>query len=376
MAYLLHEVQSHQDLKDWVRFPYDLYRGDSYFIPQIYSDEVAFFSKKNPVYEVVKQRMFLVKDGQKIVGRISGVIHSLEEPKIGYRRGRFGWIEMIHDYEVARILLDACKNWFLSEGCKEMTGPHGFSDLDSEGLLVEGFEELPTIAASYNPPYYQNFIEKYGFQKQADYIEFRVKLPEEEPKFLARALKSSAESPYRVKNCQTKKELFGYASKFWHALEASFAHLYGVTPLTDKQMAYYTEKYFNFLDPRYVHLAFDQNDNIVGFFITMPNLSRAFQKAKGKLFPFGFLHLLRGMNQPDTVDFLLAGVDPSCPNSPLVITLMSLSVYRHLKSKGIQYIETNRELEENTAVTKIWSRFDSRQHRRSRMYGMNLATPS
>lgn len=375
MTYSLIEVDwnNRKAVKKWVTFPYNFYRGDKYYIPQLIPDELDFFSPKNPVYQVAKQKLFLVQEGEKTVGRIAAIIHSLEEKKLGYRRGRFGWIEMIDNFEVTKLLLDACQNWFRSESCKEMTGPHGFTDLDPEGLLIEGFNELPTIAASYNPPYYAGLIEKYGLTKQADYIEFRVKVPAEEPKYLTRVVKTLKEnSQYRPITCKSKKELLKYVPQFWVALEETFAHLYGVTPLTPAQQDYYTKKYFGLLDPKYVHFVLDQKDEMVAFFITMPNLSEAFQKAKGHILPFGFIHLLKGMRRPDVVDFLLAGVKPSVPNSPMITALMSLNVFKMLRENGIKYIETNHELEDNTAVTKLWSRFESRMHRRTRLYKLPL----
>lgn len=364
------KIEDGAGLKKFVKFQHELYRNHPNFVPPLIADEIDFLSSRNPVFEVVKQQLFIVERDGKVVGRISAHTHSLEQKKLGRKRGRFGWFDCIDDPQVARTLLDAAKHWLIAEGCVEMTGPHGFSDLDNEGLLIEGFNEVPTIAGSFHAPYHQKFVEDYGFQKEVDYLEYRFAFPDQEPKAFKR-FREMQSPDYRVHVCKTTKELLKYVPSFWRALDDAFSHLYGVTPLTEKQQQYYTKKNFSLLDPKYIHFVLDKNDEVIGFFITMPNLSKAFQKAKGRLFPTGVFHLFRGMKKADTVDFLLAGVR-SGHSSPLIATLMAISVYDACKAMGIKYCETNRELETNTDVTRIWSRFDPRQHRRSRMYRLPL----
>jgi hypothetical protein len=367
------EVKSKGDLKDWIGFQLDHYKDNKFFIPQMWMDELKLYDpEKNPVFKVAKMKQFLARRDGKPVGRISGIIHSLEEQKLGVKRGRFGWFESIDDQEVASALLDSVKQWLVEEKCVEMTGPHGFTDLDAEGLLVDGFEEIPTISGSYNYPYYSDLIEDYGFQKDVDYIEYRAKLPDEFPLLdrMSEKLNDPDEDLYVLK-CKNRKELLSHADELWELIESSFDKVYGVTPLTKEQQKFYTDKYFAFLDVDFTHLVYNRQQKLLGFFIGMPNLSRGFKKAKGRLFPFGIFHILLDYRKTRVVDFLLAGVHPDYPSRKIFL-LMVASMYLAYKKRGMHFLETNRELEENTAVTGIWKKFDSRLHRRSRIYKMVL----
>jgi hypothetical protein len=256
-----------------------------------------------------------------------------------------------------------------------MTGPHGFTDLDPEGLLVEGFDAQPTIAGSYNKPYYARLIEALGFEKQIDYIETRIEFPQELPPLFQmiekKVLPAARADGYRLVEGLTKGQVMKYAGQFWEVLEASFEHLYGVTPLDNTQKAFYQKRYFGYIDPRFLQLAVDGAGKLQGFFLGLPSLSRPFQRAKGRLWPLGFLHILRGFKQFDTVDFYFAGVHPHA-NSKKVFPLMALGMWRALKAAGVRYIETNRELETNMAVVNIWSRYNVVNRRRSRIFRKNL----
>jgi hypothetical protein len=367
------EAVSRRDRRAWIAFPYAHYRHDRTFVPPLRADERRLFSSRNPVHEVASSKLFLGRRNGRIVGRVCGIVHRGEEEKLGYRRGRFGWFESVDDRAVAHALLAAVCDWLVAEGCAEMTGPHGFTDLDPEGLLIDGFDELPTIAASYHPPYYRELIESFGLEPTVDYVEFRVVIPEEEPPLFARMRTREGRSPYRVITCRSRREMLRYAPGFWSALEETFAELYGVTPLTRRQQQDYTERYFHMLPPDFVHLAVHEPaDEVVGFFLTMPNLSRAFQKARGRLLPTGFLHIWRGLRACDTLDLLVAGVKRDHPTA-LLTALLAVRVWDMCRRRGIRWAETNHELETNTAVSSIWRHFDSRLHRRTRLYRMPLA---
>jgi hypothetical protein len=371
MSIQVHQVSSRGELKSWVKLPYQLYEGHPYQVPQLFSDELDYFDrKKNPAFEVSDVRLLFASDAGKIVGRLCCIVNTLETEKLGYKRGRFGWFECIDDRGVANSLLDSAADWFRSQGCAEMTGPQGFTDLDPEGLLIEGFDHLPTISGSYNFPYYQRLIEDYGFEKDVDYVEFRSRVPKNS-RMLDRLHKRFArDDAYRVVTCTSRKELLSHATEVWEVLEAAFAGLYGVMPLTQKQKDYYTKKYFGFLDPDFVTLMFSKQGELVGFMIGMPNLSEGFKKARGRLLPFGFLHLIKAYKKPQTVDFLLAGMKQGVPSG--LITFNGLAMIDSLNRRGVSYMETNRELEDNTAVTGIWSKFERVFFRRSRVYRLDL----
>lgn len=370
------EVHGTSDLKKWVELPNALYRGDANYIPQILRQELDLFSPaKNPSFKISKTKLLLARSGERVVGRVCGTIHSLETRKLGYMRGRFGWFESVEDPDVAAALMGHLEKWFIAEGCREMTGPHGFSDLDPEGMLVEGFDALPTIAGSYNKPYYPVLIEALGFQKEVDYIETRLEFPQEMPplfQMIAKKVMPAAEAEgYRLVKGLTKKGVKGYTGQFWDVLEASFEHLYGVTPLTDDQKAFYGKKYFGFIDPRFLQLVVDGSERLQGFFLGLPSLSRSFQRIGGRLYPFGFFHILRGFKRFDTVDFYFAGVHPQA-NVKRILPMMALGMWRALKAANVRYLETNRELETNTTVVNLWSRFAVVNRRRTRVFRKSL----
>jgi hypothetical protein len=372
------EVHEPSDLKKWVDFPNTLYQGDTHYIPQIIRQELEFFSPaKNPSFKISKAKLLLARRGERVVGRVCGIINTAETQKLGYQRGRFGWFECVDDPEAAAALLGHLQRWFAEEGCREMTGPHGFTDLDPEGLLVEGFDAQPTIAGSYNKPYYPALIAALGFRKEVDYIETRLEFPQEMPplfQMIAKKVLPAAEAEgYRLLDGLTKKGVMGYADQFWRVLEASFEHLYGVTPLTDEQKAFYEKRYFGFIDPRFLQLVVDGSGSLQGFFLGLPSLSRSFQRAGGRLLPFGFFHILRGFKRFDTVDFYFAGVHPQA-NVKRIFPMMTLGMWRALKAANVRYLETNRELETNTAVVNIWSRFEVLNRRHTRVFKKDLAS--
>ena len=370
------EVHGTSDLKRWVELPNALYRDDANYIPQILREERDFFSPaKNPSFKISKTKLLLARSGERVVGRICGIIHSLETRKLGYMRGRFGWFESVEDPDVATALMGYLEKWFIAEGCQEMTGPHGFGDLDPEGMLVEGFDALPTIAGSYNKPFYPVMIEAFGFKKDVDYIETRFEFPMEMPSlfqmFAKKVLPAAEAEGYRLLEGLTKKGIKEYSGQFWDLLEASFEHLYGVTPLTDDQKAFYEKKYFGFIDPRFMQLVVDGSGRLQGFFLGLPSLSHSFQRMGGRLYPFGFFHILRGFKHFDTVDFYFAGVHPQA-DVKRILPMMAVGMWRALKAANVRYVETNRELESNTTVVNIWSRFGVVNRRRTRVFRKSL----
>jgi hypothetical protein len=371
------EVQNNSELQKWVDFPIRFYRNDSNYVPQIRREELDFFSAdRNPCFQVAETKLLLVLQNGKSIGRICGIINNLEEEKLGYKRGRFGWFECIDDSHVARDLLGCLQEWFSLEGCREITGPQGFSDLDPEGLLIDGFDAVPTIAGSYNPTYYRRLLEDFGFEKEVDYVEHRVEFPKDSPLFkkLDERVAAAENEGYRLVYLTKKKEILKYVDQWWDLLEASFAHLFGVIPLTDEQKKYYTQKYFRFVDPDFFLIVVDRYDRLQGLFLGLPSLSRAFQKAKGRLYPFGFLHILQGFKKYDTVDFYFAGVNPQ-GNPRKIFPILALAMHQALEKNGVKYIETNRELETNTTITRIWIKYAVINKRRSRIFKKTLAAP-
>lgn len=376
MAIQIIDISGKKALKRWIMFQHRLYAGDPQFFPELISDDLSTFDPaKNPVFEVADVRLLLAERDGEPVGRLCAIIHHLEAEKLGHKRGRFGWYECVDDAEVSGAMLSEAESWFRAQGCTEMAGPLGFTDLDFEGLLIDGFDALPTIAGSYHKPYYQTLLEGYGLTKEVDYEEFRIRIPPEDHPVVQTLRKKAARDQekygLRPLRLAKRKDLLEYVPQFWTVMEKAFSKLYAVTPLTRKQVDYYTKKYFGYIDPDFVQFVVDENDTLVGFYVAIPSLSRAFQKANGRLFPLGFWHILRAFRNPDTVDFLLAGVDPDW-NPSKVLPTLAVEMHRALVERNVPFAETNHELETNTTVTGIWSKFELVNKRHSRIYTRTL----
>ena len=283
MSVEIRVVETKQDLKTFVKVPFDLYKGDPYWVPPLIRDEMEIFNpKKNPAYEHAETRLFLAQKAGKTVGRTAAILSHAANEKYNTKNLRFGWFDTINDYEVARALLEAVEKWGKELGMETLTGPHGFSDLDPEGMLIEGFDQLPTISVYYNYPYYPGFVEKYGFAKEIDYVEFRSIAPRETgipPKLLRLGERIKQRSGVRVIKFKKKSEVKKRAVDLFYLLDEAFEEIYGSVPLTEKQIKYYVRKYFSFVDKDLVKLAVNENDEAVGFMISMPSLS------PGEFFP-------------------------------------------------------------------------------------------
>ncbi|MDT8340334.1 MAG: hypothetical protein RQ751_02375 [Longimicrobiales bacterium] len=371
MSVVIEEVRSRTQRREWVRFPLDHYRGHPRYVPQILSDEVAYFDpRKNPSFQVAAVRMFTARRGGRVVGRICAIVNRLEWESAGRRVGRFGWFETVEDPDVAHGLLHRAAAWCRTEGCVRILGPLGFTDLDPSGILVEGHDQVPTIAGSYQYPYYPRLLEEFGFRKEVDYLEYRMDVSKPIP-FLERMRGRLSEEGYRITSPGSRRELRARADDFWALLERTYAHLFGVVPLTPEQTRFYTRKYLSFLDPDFVKFCSDETGRLVGFFVGIPNLSRAFRRAWGRLLPTGFWHILRDYRRPSTVDLLLAAADPADPTDVLTARGL-LDMLDVLRRRGVTYMEANRQLETNTRVHRIWRKFPILGTRRIRIYGLDL----
>ncbi len=368
MSLEIRTADTKADLKRWVAFPIEHYAGHPFHVPPLLGEEFSYVDRdKNPAFEVCDVGFFLAEDRGRVLGRVCTIVNALETQKLGYRRGRIGWFESVDDAEVATGLFDTARDWLASRGCVEMTGPHGFGDLDPEGLLIDGFDAVPTISSGYNYPYYQGLFEDYGMVKDIDYLETRFEVPERSTFLDRMARRNEQEGLYRVLTCRSRRELKRKVADVWPVLEVAFAPLYGVMPLTTAQTDYYTKKYFGMLDPDFVKLIYGPGDRLNGFLVAMPNLSQAFRRAGGRLFPTGFWHILRAMRRPDTVDFLLAGAIPDSPHG--LLTALGVADMMHtLRRRGVRYVESNRQLEDNKTIHRLWNRFDIVNRRRTRVY--------
>ncbi len=373
MEIYIKEVKSKKDLKKFVAFPYKLYKGNKYWIPQLIKDEMSLFIKeKNPAFEFCDVKLWLAYKNEKVVGRIAGIInhHYIEKWKNKYVR--FGWIDFIDDENVSKALINTVENWAKGNGMKAVHGPLGFTDLDPEGMLIEGFEELGTIATIYNYSYYSKHLEKIGYSKDVDWIEFEVKVPKKVPEKIER-IANIVKKKYNltVLKTESSKDIKPYAKEIFKVLNNAFEPLYGVVPLTEKQIGNYIEQYMGIIPHKYISLILDESGKIAAFGITMPSLSKAFQKAKGRLLPFGSIHILKALKHNNLVDLYLVAVRPDFQGKGVNTLLFKELIQTYIDNK-IEKAETNIELENNTKVQAQWKFFEHRQHKRRRCFIKHL----
>ena len=369
MSVEIKEVTNKKDLKKFVKFNIDLYKDNPYQVPGLIADEMMTLDRsKNPAFEVCDAIIYLAYKDGKVAGRIVGIINHPCNKVWGQKRARFGFVDFIDDVEVVDALFAAVERWAREHGMTEIHGPLGFTDMDHEGMLIEGFDQLGTMATIYNYPYYPKHMERLGYQKDLDWHEFKIYVPDEVPaKHLRIGEIVKKKYGLKVMKFKSAKEVMPYyAPELFHTLNKAFAPLYGFAPLTEKQIDYYLSIYVPMLRFDLLTLIVREADNaVVGFGISLPSLSKALQKAKGKLFPFGWYHLLKALKgDPEIVDLYLTGVLPEYQNKGVNALLFNdlIPIYKRI---GAVYAESNIELETNSAVQAQWNYF-KREHHKSR----------
>jgi GNAT superfamily N-acetyltransferase len=370
MSLAIKRVESIGDLKAFIRFPLRIYSGDPYYVPALDFDDAATLRKdKNPAFEYCEAEYWLAYRDGEAVGRIAGIYNKRYVEKWGNKYARFGWIDFVEDFEVAQTLLKTVEDWARSKGLEGVHGPLGFTDLDREGMLVEGFDQVATLATIYNRPYYPQYLERLGYTKDTDWVEFKVKVPSAIPEKVLRVQGLIAKrSGVHLYPWKTKKELKEkFAEDLFALVEEGYAHLYGTTPLSERQVKNYIKTYLGFVDPRFSKVLVDGNDKLIGFGISMPSLSRALQVSKGRLLPFGWAHLLLALRHPSVIDMYLIAVKPEYQARGVIAFVMT-SLTQSAIEEGVQYAETNPELETNVEVQGVWKDYEHVQHKRRRVF--------
>ncbi|MCD6116978.1 GNAT family N-acetyltransferase [bacterium] len=369
MGIIIKEVKDISDLREFISFPYKLYAENKYWVPPLRFDEINTLRKdKNPAFDFCEAKYWLAYKGGKVVGRIAGIINNRYIAKWKNKYARFGWIDFVDDEEVTKALLDTVENWAKEKGMEAIEGPLGFTDLDYEGMLVDGFEELGTMASIYNHPYYPEYMEKHGYQKEIDWVEFEIKIPKKVPEKIKRIANISLQrNKLKVLKTRKRKDLLPYAKDMFNVLNMSYENIFGFVPLTEKQIDVYVKQYFGFIRPEYISMILDKDDRVAAFGITMPSFSKALQKAKGRLFPFGFIHMLKAMKNNDVIDLYIIGVRPDMQGKG-VNAIMFNEIMKIIINKKFVKAETNFELENNYKVQAQWKYFEKRQHKRRRCY--------
>ena len=359
------------NLKKFVEFQIDLYKGNPYFVPPLVSDEIATLdSKVNPAFDHCESAYFMAYRDGKAVGRIAAMINKQVNEKENSRQARFGFVDFIDDAEVSKTLFDAAEKWAKEKGMDNIVGPLGFTDLDNEGMLINGFEELGTMATIYNYPYYPAHVERLGYEKEVDWHEFLIEIPEQIPdkhKRIAEIVKKKFN--LRVVKFTSRKALKEqYGQALFELINEAYDNLYGYSRLTKRQIDYYIKIYLGMLNLDLVTLIVDGEDQLVGVGISIQSMSRALQKSQGKMFPFGWWHLLKGLKgKNDRVDLLLVAVKPQYQGKG-VNALLFTDLIPAYNKYGFKWAESNPELESNAAVQNQWEAFPYRQHRNRRAF--------
>lgn len=364
------EVQSKADLSEFIKFPDRLYAGNKCRVTPLHAYEKMILNqKKNPAFDHCQAKYWLAYHKDVVVGRIAGIINWKQKEENGQRYGRFGWIDFIDIYAVSEVLLKTAENWLKRKGAHVIQGPLGFSDMDMEGMLVEGFDELGTQAVLYNYPYYPVHLEHHGYSKDIDWVQKEIKVPEKVPEKLARFAKLLAEKhQLRVLKVKRAKELIPYAKSMFYTLNEAFGQLYGFVSLTDKQIEHYIKQYFTLIKPQYVCFLINKENDVVGFGISMPSISKALIKAKGKLFPTGFIHVLKAINgKNDMIDMYLNGVRPDYQGKGIHAIYYAELMQAYIDN-GIKLAISNPQLEDNSRALQLWKHYEHRTHIRRRCY--------
>ena len=362
-------------LKRFVKFGIDLYRNSPYFVPPLISDEVeTLMPDKNPAFDYCQAQAFMAWRGKKPVGRIVAIINNVVTERTGKKEARFSFVDFIDDDAVVDALFAAAEQWARDRGMTEMVGPMGFTDMDHEGMLVEGFDQMGTMATIYNYDYYPRHLQRLGYKKDADWVEYRIKVPAEVPEKFRR-ISDIVARKYGLRSVkftsrQKIKRMYGQA--LFDLINEAYDSLYGYSPLNQRQIDYYIDKYLGIIRLDCVSVIVDSDDRLVALGISMPSMSQALRKSGGKMFPLGWYHLLNGIyGHNDVVDLLLIAVKKEYLNRG-VNAMLFADLIPIFNKEGFREAESNIELEDNNSVQQQWTYFDYRQHRRRRAYRKHL----
>lgn len=377
MSVEIKKVTTKSELKRFIRFNYEFYKDNPYSVPDLYDDMLNTFSpKKNAAFEFCEADYFLALRDGKIVGRVAAIINRRANETWNRKTVRFGWIDFIDDMEVSTALIDTVKQWGKERGMTEIEGPLGFTDMDAEGMLVEGFDQLSTMATIYNYPYYPQHMERLGLSKSADWVEMKIYVPDAIPEKHRRISDIIAKRyNLHIRKLKSKKEVrqSGVAHDIFRLINDAYTPLFGYSRMTERQIDQYVKMYVPVLDLRMVSIVENEQNEIVAVGISMASLSRALQKAKGRLLPFGWYHLLKALmwKRPKVLDLLLVAVRPDYQGKGVNALLFAdlIPVYKEL---GFEYAESNPELEMNEKVQNQWQYFKTEQHKRRRCFKADI----
>ena len=371
------EVNNKKQLRKFVSLPNKMYKNVPQFVPAFYGDDMSDWDKsKNPAFQYCEARAFLAYRDGKIVGRIAGILNRQANEKWHTNRMRFSQVDFIDDPEVSKALFDTVEKWAVEKGCTELQGPLGFCDMDREGMLVEGYDRRNMFITYYNLPYYNEHLSRMGFHKDTDWVEYKINVPSEQDEIYQKIRHLSEivmkRGHFHKADFTKRSQYKPYIKDFFELVNVAYKELYGVVTLNQEQIDKYADKFIPLINPDYCCLVLDEEENLVGFGVCCPSVADAMKKSKGKLFPFGWVRVLRALHKNTAVDLLLIAVRPEMRSKGVNAVIIDYIMQSCIKN-GIVYAETGPQLETNSKVLSQWREFDTEAHKRRRCYVKELS---
>ena len=361
------KVESKKNVKDFVMFPFELYKDCEYWVPPIINEEIdAMDTNKNPVFKNAEAEFYLAYKDNKIAGRIAAIVNWVEIEEQKKNKLRFGWYDTIDDVNVSKALMDKVLEFGKNRKLEFVDGPVGFSNMDKAGLLIEGYNELNTMITWYHYPYQKEHLKKLGFSKLAEWVEYKIKIfsAEEAPEKVKKFSKIIQERyNLKVVNFKSTKEIIPYVDKMFELLNVTYSNLQTYVTIKQYQIDFYKEKFIKYIHPDFIKCCLDENDNLIAFLITMPSFSRALKKINGKIGLMGYFHLFKAQHFNDRVSLYLIGVDPKYQSKGVTAVIFN-ELQQTFNNRGIVEVETNPELVENKAIQAFWKNYESTLHKR------------
>lgn len=373
---VIKEVTTKKELKKFVNFPIKLYKDIPQFVPPFIGDDLTDWDPKiNPAFSYCEGKCFLAYKNSEIVGRIGAILSHKANETWNTNRMRFSQVDFIDDYEVSKALFDAVETWAKEKNCTQVHGPLGFCDLDREGMLVEGFDKRNMFITYYNHPYYNEHLERLGYAKDVDWIEYKINVPDMDSKQGKVLLKMSDRLQkmhnFHIAEVKKRKDYLPYVKKIFDLVNIGYKHLYGVVALNEDQIERYAKKYIPIINPDCVCFVMDENEEMVGFGLCAPSMADALKKAKGRLFPLGWIGVLKSLKKNDALDLFLIAIRPELQGTGISAIILAHFLKGAVRN-GIKYAETGPQLETNSKILGQWKMFDKEQHKRRRCYIKDL----
>lgn len=366
------EVNNADLSKKFVKFPFELYKNNPYYVPPLIKDELEIWNpKENPALEYSEAKRYLAYKNNQLVGRIAVIINHKEAKELNIKKVRFGWFDFIDDLEVSQALINKATAFAKEKGLPKVEGPMGFTNLDKAGMLTLGFDKIATMIGLYNYDYYPKHMEKLGFTTEKEWVEFEMKMTDLPEKVIKFNTLIKEKYSLKVLKFNSKKDILPYVEPMFKLLDETYKNLSSYTPISDKQIQTYKEKYFNFINKDFITCIVDKNNDLIAFAITMPSYSRALQKAKGKLFPFGWWHFLQAGKKNDRANFYLIGIHPEYQRRGITAIIFK-EINDIFKSKGVKFLETNPELIENKSIQLLWQDYNPVLHKSRKTFSLNI----